>query len=177
MPTRPSIDPKTEFIGHCSNLQVWVENGYNTQLLHRSLSFPVLKELTKLGDPMAKRMFKDEIGRRYVEGVESTRTFLFIQGYLDYLSVDEFESLGVVSSFDIKCLESVGKVYNKHKSWTSLEKEIYWGFLTHFFHTSNYHTDYVLICILKQVPEEMRYRFIKDMTLKTGLNYHYRSDK
>ena len=61
------IDPKTEFWGHCSNLQVWVENNYDTRLIHRNLSFPLLKKLTEVGDPTARRHFKEEIAKRAKE--------------------------------------------------------------------------------------------------------------
>jgi len=47
------------FWGHCSNLQAWYEHDYNTRLLHRNLSFPLLKRLTEVGDPLAKRVFKE----------------------------------------------------------------------------------------------------------------------
>lgn len=40
------IPPEVEFWGHCSNMQVWVENNYDTRLLHRWLAFPLLKKLT-----------------------------------------------------------------------------------------------------------------------------------
>ncbi|MBY8984071.1 MAG: hypothetical protein KGD65_03300 [Candidatus Lokiarchaeota archaeon] len=33
-----TIPPEVEFWGHCSNLQVWYENGYNTRLLHANLA-------------------------------------------------------------------------------------------------------------------------------------------
>ena len=37
------IDPETEFWGHCSNLEAWAENNYDTRFLHRNLAFPLLK--------------------------------------------------------------------------------------------------------------------------------------
>ncbi len=49
-----NITPKEEFQGHCSNIQAWVENDYNTQILHRSLAFPLLRALTDAGDVFAK---------------------------------------------------------------------------------------------------------------------------
>ena len=39
------IPTEVEFWGHCSNLQVWAENNYDTRLLHRNLAFPLLKTL------------------------------------------------------------------------------------------------------------------------------------
>jgi len=39
------IPPETEFWGHCSNIQAWVENGYNPNVLHSNLAVPLLKLL------------------------------------------------------------------------------------------------------------------------------------
>ncbi|MBA7605246.1 hypothetical protein ES703_12376 [subsurface metagenome] len=58
------LTPEIEFWGHCSNLQVWYENGYNTRLLHSNLAFPLLKKLTEIGDPKAQKVFKEEILKR-----------------------------------------------------------------------------------------------------------------
>lgn len=62
------IDPKTKFWANCSNLQVWYENEYNTKLLHRKISFPLLKKLTEVGDELAKNVFKKEIAKRFNKG-------------------------------------------------------------------------------------------------------------
>jgi len=58
---RMIIPLEAEFWGHCSNLQVWVENDYNTRLIHRNLAFPLLKKLSEIGDPIARKVFKEEI--------------------------------------------------------------------------------------------------------------------
>ena len=55
------LTPEIEYWGHCSNLQTWVENLYDTTLLHSSLAFPLLKKLTDVGDPIASKVFKEEI--------------------------------------------------------------------------------------------------------------------
>jgi hypothetical protein len=57
------LTPEQEFFGHCSNLQAWYENDYDTRLLHSNLSFPLLKRLTEVGDPLAKKVYKEEITR------------------------------------------------------------------------------------------------------------------
>jgi len=87
------IPPETEFWGHCSNLQAWYENNYNTSLLHSNISFPLLKKLTETGDLLARKVFKDEVARRYNTGIESVRTFLEKGGYLKFLTKEEFYSL------------------------------------------------------------------------------------
>ena len=88
-----SISPKEEFWGHCSNLQSWEENEYNTALLHSSLSFPLLKKLTEVGDPIANKFFKNEIGKRFVSKNPNTSKFLVEEDYLNFLNDEEFASL------------------------------------------------------------------------------------
>ena len=41
---KKNILPEEEFMGHCSNLQAWAENQYDTTILHRALAFPLLKK-------------------------------------------------------------------------------------------------------------------------------------
>ncbi len=87
------IPPETEFWGHCSNLQAWYENDYNTKLLHSNLAFPLLKKLTEAGDLLARKVFKDEVAKRYNSGIESVRKFLESGNYLRFLTKEEFYSL------------------------------------------------------------------------------------
>jgi hypothetical protein len=87
------IDPETEFFGHCSNLEAWAENDYNTDLLHRNLAFPLLKKLTEAGDPKARKVFKEEIARRIIKGDKKGREYLLKQRYLQYLSPEEIETI------------------------------------------------------------------------------------
>ncbi len=84
-----SIPPKTEFWGHCSNLQAWVENDYDTRLLHSNLAFPLLQRLVKVGDKKAKKAYKDEIYLRITSGYEHVSLFLISGGYLDELTDEE----------------------------------------------------------------------------------------
>lgn len=83
------IPPETEFWAHCSNLQVWAENEYDTRLLHSNLAFPLLKKLSDEGDLIAKRSFKEEIAKRIESGVPSVINFLKENEYLQYLSKEE----------------------------------------------------------------------------------------
>ncbi len=86
------IPSKAEFWGHCSNLQVWYEHDYDTRLLHSSLAFPLLKELTDSGDPKAKKIFKEEIAKRVQSGYIPVIEYLDEEGYLDYLNKEELTS-------------------------------------------------------------------------------------
>ncbi|MFX1233527.1 MAG: leucine-rich repeat domain-containing protein [Promethearchaeota archaeon] len=88
-----NITPETEFWGHCSNLQAWAENEYDTRLLHRNLAFPLLKSLVDAGDPQARKVFKEQIALRIVSGHPSVIEFLLQQGYFDYLTKDELQTI------------------------------------------------------------------------------------
>jgi hypothetical protein len=90
---RAEIPPDVEFWGHCSNLQVWYEHEYDTRLIHSNLAFPLLKKLTEAGDPLAKKVFKSEIAKRFELGNEKTRNFLGIEGFLQYLTEEEYLDL------------------------------------------------------------------------------------
>ncbi len=83
------ISPEPEFWGHCSNLQVWAENNYDTRILRSNLAFPLLKKLTELGDLRAKKIFKEEIAKRFLSGFIPTQFFLIGEGYLSYLNHEE----------------------------------------------------------------------------------------
>lgn len=86
-----NIPLEVEFWAHCSNLQIWAENKYNTKLLHRSIAFPLLRKLTEVGDHIARRAFKEEIAVRLEGGDLKVTLFLIEEGYLNYLSREELE--------------------------------------------------------------------------------------
>ena len=87
------LDPKEIFRGHCSNLQVWVENNYNSCLLHSNLAFPLLKQLTEVGDLKASSVFKDEIRNRFESLYAPVQQYLISEGYLKYFSKSEEQKL------------------------------------------------------------------------------------
>ncbi len=122
---RVNIHPLEEFWGHCSNLQAWIENGYDSRIIHSNLAFPLLKRLTEVGDPQAKKVFKDEIGFRFAEGSDNVKHFLLIEGYLDYLTKEELNSIGAISYIRLipdteNVLKFLIDFYKKNK----VEKEI-----------------------------------------------------
>jgi len=104
------ITPEEEFVGHCSNIQVWAENDYDTRILHRNLAFPLLKRLSDVGDPLAKKKFKEEIALRYSSGHSTVIMFLSQNGYLKYLSSEELECL-----LDDNKLPILGDISNSFK--------------------------------------------------------------
>lgn len=87
------LEPETEFWGHCSNLQAWSENSYDTCLLHSNLAFPLLKKLTDVGDPTARRVFKDEVIERLTKGNSKVAQYLIRENYLEYFNNEERELL------------------------------------------------------------------------------------
>lgn len=81
-----NISPETEFWGHASNLQVWSENQYATRLLHSNLAFPLLKKLTEVGDPLAEKVFAEEILKRLESGYPSVIQYLVKEKFINYIS-------------------------------------------------------------------------------------------
>ena len=107
------ITPETEFWGHCSNMQAWAENGYDTRLLHRNLAFPLLKTLVDAGDPQARKVFREQIALRIVSGYPSVVEFLSQQGYLTYLTKDELQTVSEDPQFISGLLDNF--LYYKEK--------------------------------------------------------------
>ena len=85
-----TINPETQFWAHCSNLQAWYENEYDTRLLHSNLAFPLLKNLTEVGDPLAKKVFKEEVALRLESGYPPVIIFLIAKKYIDFLDRETF---------------------------------------------------------------------------------------
>ena len=70
---------------HASNLIAWVENGYDTRILHSNLSFPLLKQLAKSGDEKASRVLRGEIRDRLASGSRNVAIMLIdcCEHYID----------------------------------------------------------------------------------------------
>nr|MDO8109657.1 hypothetical protein [Candidatus Sigynarchaeota archaeon] len=89
------LNLKDEFWGHCSNLQAWVDNGYDTHLLASNLAFPLLKALADMGDKAAENALKGELVARIRSGYQPTIRFLALQGFFRYLSPGDVKELGI----------------------------------------------------------------------------------
>jgi len=85
------IDPESEFIGHCSNLQAWYEHDYDIRILHSSLSIPLLKKLAFLGDKKAVIRLKESIATRIASKNYNTIIFYLNEKYLGLFSNEELE--------------------------------------------------------------------------------------
>ncbi|UCD02108.1 MAG: hypothetical protein JSV23_03575 [Promethearchaeota archaeon] len=87
------ISPETRFWVHCSNIQAWYENNYNTCLIHSNLAFPLLNKLKKAGDFLAGKVFKEEVAKRFENGNLNVIQFFLYNHYLDCLNKEELELL------------------------------------------------------------------------------------
>jgi GTPase SAR1 family protein len=96
-PSEIEIPPETEFWGHCSNLQAWAENDYNPKLLHSTLSLPLLKKLTEVGDSKARQVFKEEFIKRLEINDHNITTYLIKEGLLRYFNKQELEYLADIN--------------------------------------------------------------------------------
>lgn len=107
--TQYIIPPKVEFWGHCSNIQVWNENNYDTRLLHSNPAFPLLEELSDVGDPKALEIFKEEIAKRLESGTSSVIQFLIEQNYTRYLSREEY-------LYTLLSIEEIEKIFELERT-------------------------------------------------------------
>ncbi|MFX1574250.1 MAG: hypothetical protein ACFFB0_16020 [Promethearchaeota archaeon] len=112
---RHDITPEQEFWGHCSNIQAWVEYDYDTRILMSNISFPLLRELTRAGDPLASKIFKEEIALRLESGYPSVVQYLLNQGYIQYFTPSEFKTI-IESTELIKGLSSDPKILSRFLS-------------------------------------------------------------
>ena len=123
---RKEIPPKVEFWGHCSNLQVWSEQDYDTRFIHHNLAFPLLKKLTEVGDPKAEKMFKDEIGKRFEKGPDSVRQYLAMEGFMDFLTREEMWSV-MPNQSEVRILRAIEREIGAEFKLRSNEVEVLVG--------------------------------------------------
>jgi hypothetical protein len=88
-----NISPETEFWAHSSNLQTWYESGYNPDLLHSNIAFPLLKKLTDAGDQLSKQVFIEEITKRIITGHIRVIEFFFEENCIEYLDKNTLQFL------------------------------------------------------------------------------------
>ncbi|MEE9378958.1 MAG: hypothetical protein V3V33_13080 [Candidatus Lokiarchaeia archaeon] len=119
-----NIPPEVEFWGHCSNIQAWVEHDYNTRVLHSNLAFPLLKELTKAGDPKAKEKFKEEIAKRLISGYFPTIKYLISEGYIFYLTVEELLCTLDVCRENLDYIDYIKLIYEIMEKWYEFDEDI-----------------------------------------------------
>jgi len=72
------LSPEEQLVAHASNLQAWVENDYDTHLLHSNIAFTLLKKLSEAGDDNARRVLEGNIDERIRDGNSSTRVAIIL---------------------------------------------------------------------------------------------------
>ncbi|MHA2007181.1 MAG: hypothetical protein ACXABO_15790 [Promethearchaeota archaeon] len=153
------ISPTMQFWGHCSNLQVWYENNYDTRLIHSNLAFPLLKKLTEVGDPLARKKFKEEIAKRFEKGVINTAQYFLYEGYLNYLNKPELEcvfyQLGfkLVDNIIIQLRDLMVSTLNNYRLIKNLLDLI-------LFIDLKFNKNF-LFAILKKIPHEFKQDLVK----------------
>ncbi len=156
------VPPETEFWGHCSNIQAWADNEYDTRILHRNLAFPLLKALVDAGDPIAKRKFKEEIAIRYATGHPTVIRFLTQNGYLHYLTEDEFESMLIdidFPSIDEYSRKIIPLLANSEDPDSISEiKQLTSKFISRFRFTYKY---LILLKAIDRIPDSIRQTFVE----------------
>ncbi|MFW9881910.1 MAG: hypothetical protein ACFFG0_53280, partial [Candidatus Thorarchaeota archaeon] len=156
------IPPETEFWGHCSNIQAWADNEYDTRILHRNLAFPLLKALVDAGDPIAKRKFKEEIAMRYATGHPTVISFLTQNGYLHYLTEDEFESM--LTDVDFPSIdEYVRKIIpllgnSEDQESINQIRQLTSKFISKFRFSYKY---LIVLKVLDKIPDSLRQNFVE----------------
>ena len=103
--------------------------NYDTRIIHNNLSFPLLKELFLAGDPLAKKVFKEEIAKRLTSSFPNTTLYLIEQEYFIFLEDDELSVL--IDNIKVDSVKEVIIDYlnipEKDKSSKLLVRRLYKG--------------------------------------------------
>lgn len=162
-----SIPPEVQYWGHCSNLQAWYENNYDSSLIHSNLAFPLLKKLTMAGDVHAISVFKEEIAKRFDCGYITTVKFLLYNGYLNFLDKEELQCVFNQSTFNfidnvIKELSEL--MISPLDNYRAINELIDLILFIDLKFNQNF-----LIVIFQNIPQETKVKFAKSTILH--LNY------
>ena len=170
------IDPKQEFIAHCSNMQAWVENDYNTQILHRTIAFPLLKKLVEVGDPKAKRAYKEELAHRLESNELNVVLFLIKNKNLKDLNEEELEMIidnmkpGIGKILIQEYAKNLEFPYNFNTKKLALEIETNAVFLTSYERNKFTYNDYKKAFSLKLLAKYSRTLY--DSLIDFGLTWN-----
>jgi len=96
------ITPEQEFRGHCSNIQAWAENNYDTRIIHSNLAFPLLRKLFYAGDPLAKKYLKEEVAKRFECRDPNVIRFIINERYFNIFNKEELHGLVFNEKGEIK---------------------------------------------------------------------------
>ncbi|KKM76963.1 hypothetical protein LCGC14_1374860 [marine sediment metagenome] len=116
------ITPEEEFWGHCSNLQAWAENDYDTTILHSELAFELLAILVDVGDKKAKKVFKKELMKRFEMGYLNTFHILLLSDNMNFLNREE--QLKVMFNSNINLRREINETLEKNNCNSTIALEI-----------------------------------------------------
>ncbi len=91
--SRIGVTFRDSFITYCMMLQNWVNNDYNTDIMHYSITLHILKELVKAGESRAIQVYKEEIAIQFSKENVEIRKFLTSFSFLGDLSKKEIQLL------------------------------------------------------------------------------------
>ena len=157
------LTPNEEFIAHCSNIQAWAENDYDTRILHSNLSFPLLRKLTEVEDIKAKRVYKEEIIERIKDGYIPVIRYLIINKYLDVFSLEEIRDIyDIIPTTELK---DELKTVAKHDYYFNV-----FSLITRSFELfiNNYINDLVVDNDFKKIQDISKY--IEDEIISSRIN-------
>ncbi len=159
---RYKIEPEQEFWGHVSNIQVWVECDYDTRILVSELSFPILKELSDLGDPIAKKALIKEIKSRFLSNFFPVQKFLMNEGYLNLLSKEDFEE--IIGKINLSSASFEMLAFFKNKANINIAKYVKKAIIK-YINGGNY-SEYFIKPELKKLPKEDIEFIVRNIKLK-----------
>ena len=107
-----------EFWVYCSNIQAWVENNYDTELLDYCCAFPILRKLDELGDANAQKAYKKEILKGLTSTNEELITFLLEKEYFNYLDIEERKRV-LLTIFEKNSYTFISDILNLNRNYPS----------------------------------------------------------
>jgi hypothetical protein len=86
---KQELEAREEFNNYCSLFEDWVAKDYNIDHLNYNLTFPALRRLVELKDPLAQEVYPLQIKKMITLGNIEILYFLIINKYLEDLSEQE----------------------------------------------------------------------------------------
>lgn len=83
------VEAKEEFNKYCSIFKKWAENNYDVKIFNHHLTFPALKRLVELNDPLAEKVYPLHIINSIKTGNIEVLGFLILHGFLEDLTIEK----------------------------------------------------------------------------------------
>ncbi|TFF88170.1 MAG: hypothetical protein EU549_03520 [Promethearchaeota archaeon] len=112
------ISSESLFWVHCSNLQVWAENNYDTRLLHSQVSFPILKQLSQGGNLEAREAYKLETIKRF------KTCYPWVFHYIVEECIDDFPKEEIIEIYNSINLDDLKHIKDFFPDWLQYRIEL-----------------------------------------------------